>query len=48
MPEDLVSVRYMVGDVDAAIDFSTSHLGFRRPGAQRRRPPRSSGCSARP
>ena len=28
MPEDLVSVRYMVGDVDAAIDVSTSHLGF--------------------
>ncbi|HEX6621296.1 MAG TPA: VOC family protein [Solirubrobacteraceae bacterium] len=28
MPEDLVSVRYMVDDVDAAIDFYTSHLGF--------------------
>jgi catechol 2,3-dioxygenase-like lactoylglutathione lyase family enzyme len=26
--EDLVSVRYMVDDVDAAIDFYTSHLGF--------------------
>ena len=31
MPEnidDLVSVRYMVDDVDAAIDFYTKHLGF--------------------
>ena len=28
MPEDLVSVRYMVDDVDAAIDLYTSHLGF--------------------
>jgi catechol 2,3-dioxygenase-like lactoylglutathione lyase family enzyme len=25
---DLVSVRYMVNDVDAAIDFYTTHLGF--------------------
>src|SRR4051794_35273105 len=29
MSEDLVSVRYMVDDVDAAIDFYTSHLGFK-------------------
>jgi catechol 2,3-dioxygenase-like lactoylglutathione lyase family enzyme len=31
MPNDLtelVSVRYMVDDVDAAIDFYTKHLGF--------------------
>jgi catechol 2,3-dioxygenase-like lactoylglutathione lyase family enzyme len=28
MPEDLVSVRYMVDDVEAAIDFYTSHLDF--------------------
>ena len=28
MPEDLVSVRYMVDDVDAAIGFYTSKLGF--------------------
>lgn len=31
MPEDLtdlVSVRYMVDDVDSAIDFYTQHLGF--------------------
>ena len=27
-PTELVSVRYMVHDVDAAIDFSTEHLGF--------------------
>jgi catechol 2,3-dioxygenase-like lactoylglutathione lyase family enzyme len=26
--EDLVSVRYMVDDVDAAIDFYTRHFGF--------------------
>ncbi len=25
---DLVSVRYMVGDVDASVDFYTRHLGF--------------------
>jgi catechol 2,3-dioxygenase-like lactoylglutathione lyase family enzyme len=28
MPDDLVSVRYMVHDVDAAVDFYTGHLGF--------------------
>ncbi|MGZ4278638.1 MAG: VOC family protein [Solirubrobacteraceae bacterium] len=28
MSEDLVSVRYMVDDVDAAIDFYTSQLDF--------------------
>jgi catechol 2,3-dioxygenase-like lactoylglutathione lyase family enzyme len=27
-PADLVNVRYMVHDVDAAIDFYTKHLGF--------------------
>jgi catechol 2,3-dioxygenase-like lactoylglutathione lyase family enzyme len=27
-PEDMVSVRYMVDHVQAAIDFYTSHLGF--------------------
>ncbi|HSR85607.1 MAG TPA: VOC family protein [Streptosporangiaceae bacterium] len=27
-PEDMVSVRYMVDDVQAAIDFYTGHLGF--------------------
>ncbi|MFC7847632.1 VOC family protein [Arthrobacter sp. NPDC057388] len=26
--KDLVSVRYMVDDVDAAVDFYTKHLGF--------------------
>src|SRR4051812_18668038 len=28
MPEDLVSVRYMVDDVDAAVAFYTDHFGF--------------------
>ena len=27
-PNELVSVRYMVDDVDAALDFYTKHLGF--------------------
>ncbi|GAA3609055.1 VOC family protein [Nonomuraea rosea] len=27
-PADLVNVRYMVDDVDTAIDFYTKHLGF--------------------
>ena len=28
MPENLVSVRYMIDDVDAAVEFYTKHLGF--------------------
>jgi catechol 2,3-dioxygenase-like lactoylglutathione lyase family enzyme len=28
MPEDLVSVRYLVDDVEAAIDFYARHFGF--------------------
>jgi catechol 2,3-dioxygenase-like lactoylglutathione lyase family enzyme len=28
MTDDLVSVRYMVDDVDASIDFYTRHFGF--------------------
>ena len=28
MPDDLVSVRYIVDDVDAAIEFYTEHFGF--------------------
>jgi catechol 2,3-dioxygenase-like lactoylglutathione lyase family enzyme len=28
MPEDLVSVRYMVDDVEAAVAFYTTHFGF--------------------
>jgi catechol 2,3-dioxygenase-like lactoylglutathione lyase family enzyme len=28
MPDDLVSVRYLVDDVEASIDFYTGHLGF--------------------
>jgi catechol 2,3-dioxygenase-like lactoylglutathione lyase family enzyme len=28
MPDDLVHVRYMVDDVDAAIAFYTTHFGF--------------------
>lgn len=27
-PEDMVNVRYMVDDVDKAVDFYTRHLGF--------------------
>jgi catechol 2,3-dioxygenase-like lactoylglutathione lyase family enzyme len=27
-PYDTVSVRYMVDDVQAAVDFYTGHLGF--------------------
>jgi len=28
MPESTVNVRYMVDDVDAAVEFYTTHLGF--------------------
>ncbi len=28
MPEDVVSVRYMVDDVNAAVEFYTTHFGF--------------------
>ena len=28
MPDELASVRYMVDDVEKAIDFYTTHLGF--------------------
>ena len=28
MPDELVNVRYMVDDVDAAVAFYTTHLGF--------------------
>jgi catechol 2,3-dioxygenase-like lactoylglutathione lyase family enzyme len=29
VPEELVNVRYMVDDVEKAVDFYTSHFGFR-------------------
>jgi catechol 2,3-dioxygenase-like lactoylglutathione lyase family enzyme len=29
MPEETVNVRYMVDDVEAAVDFYTTHLGFK-------------------
>ena len=46
MPEDLVNVRYMVDDVEAALDFYTTHLGFAL-GTERarRRSPRSSAAA---
>jgi catechol 2,3-dioxygenase-like lactoylglutathione lyase family enzyme len=28
MPDEFVNVRYMVDDVETAIDFYTSHFGF--------------------
>ena len=28
MPDQLVNVRYMVDDVDSAVDFYTAHFGF--------------------
>jgi catechol 2,3-dioxygenase-like lactoylglutathione lyase family enzyme len=28
MPDEITNVRYMVDDVDAAVDFYTKHLGF--------------------
>jgi catechol 2,3-dioxygenase-like lactoylglutathione lyase family enzyme len=28
VPDETVNVRYMVDDVDSAVDFYTSHLGF--------------------
>src|SRR3954447_18868679 len=28
MPDELVHVRYMVDDVETAVDFYTTHLGF--------------------
>ena len=28
MADDMVNVRYMVDDVDAAVDFYTRHFGF--------------------
>ena len=28
MPEELVNVRYMVDDVETAVDFYTTHFGF--------------------
>src|SRR6266550_7109538 len=28
MPDDLVNVRYMVDDVEVAVDFYTTHFGF--------------------
>ncbi len=29
MPDELVSVRYLVDDVDAAVEFYTRHFGFK-------------------
>jgi catechol 2,3-dioxygenase-like lactoylglutathione lyase family enzyme len=38
--DDLVSVRYMIDDVDQAIDFYTRHFGFELATTPRRRSPR--------
>ena len=46
MPDDAtVSVRYLVDDVDAAVDFYTRHLGFTVLTAFRRRSPTSSAAT---
>jgi catechol 2,3-dioxygenase-like lactoylglutathione lyase family enzyme len=38
MPDQLVNVRYMVDDVENAVDFYTTHFGFTpRSGIRRRR-----------
>ena len=41
MTDETVNVRYMVDDVDAAIDFYTRHLGFSLISTRPRRSPTS-------
>ena len=52
MPDDLVCVRYIVDDVDAAIDFYTEHFGFTVltsfPRVRRRRPGPAAAAAQRP
>ena len=52
MPDEFVSVRYMVDDVETAVAFYTTHFGFelrieRRPGVRRRRPGPSAAAAER-
>ena len=51
-PDEMVNVRYMVDDVDAAIEFYTEHLGFevrtqRRPRLRRRHPRQPAAAAQR-
>jgi catechol 2,3-dioxygenase-like lactoylglutathione lyase family enzyme len=39
-PDEMVSVRYLVDDVQASVDFYTRHLGFALRFSARRRSPR--------
>jgi catechol 2,3-dioxygenase-like lactoylglutathione lyase family enzyme len=45
VPDDLVNVRYMVDDVDAAIAFYTTHLGFTLRSSAALLSPTSSGAT---
>ena len=52
MPDEIVNVRYMVDDVEAAIGFYTTHFGFtrahqRRAGVRRRRPRQPAAAAQR-
>ena len=53
MPDELVNVRYMVDDVDAAVAFYTTHFGFdaalqRRARVRRRRARQPAAAAQRP
>ena len=53
MPDELVNVRYMVDDVEAAVAFYTNHFGFTlrtsaRARVRRRRPRQPAAAAQRP